>query len=413
MEGNFGVAIRGNKASLILVENDGYSVTHYSCYEFGVENFEGCFSFSLNDQTYFCIKTTLWQLIKYKLTWRKLTYDGIKIIRYGTACVSLEQGTIIAGGCESGANHFPRPDVKVLRDSCVLIRKQGDSFVVNNVGRLPAKVKNHTLTKVSSNTFLMCGGIDSRGCETRDVYLGRLVQSTSANCYSVVWVKRVSMNECRSGHLAMFVNNRFHVFGGSNRYAYLEFEPSEPSVSELNENYNEVRKELQRRKTREELGILEEYHIINVWGIQSKYKRNCDQNIAFKNPYDNGFKKTEGVWIKRCMRYTIALASLVLSPDQKYGVIAGGRIYDAAIYVKQNARNIYIAKYMLKDHKNHTLLTINTSNLFMRALQDSDEKLHTGKLLKRILTFNWFTPMHNDIDNEVEDSRPPRRTSIM
>ena len=135
MAGNVGVAITrnketgccGNKAFLIVVENDGYSVEEYPSFEFGVEDFEGCFSFSLENELYFCVQKTLYQFIKDLHTWKKLTYD-MQIVRYGTACVSLEHGTIIAGGCEytshqhgmDGENPFRSSYVKELKDNCVM-----------------------------------------------------------------------------------------------------------------------------------------------------------------------------------------------------------------------------------------------------------------------------------------------------
>ena len=56
-----------------------------------------------------------------------------------------------------------------------------------------------------------------------------------------------------------------------------------------------------------------------------------------------------GKWSRRYMRYDISFADLVLSPDEKYAIIAGGETYGFGC---------------IKDQHFH--LTMNTSNLNMR-----------------------------------------------
>ena len=219
MAGNFGVAISENKAFLVSVENDGYSIEEYLCTDFGVKDFEGCFSFSLENELYFCARRTLYQFIKEQHKWKELAGSNMEIVRYGTACVSLEKGTIIAGGEE-----FDGVRTSKLKDSCVFIRRQGNKFIRQRIGKLPIKVKHHTLTKVSDNAFIMCGGMDANGYESSEVYLGTLKHSTNDTNESVSgpdqrefyvnWTKLPKMKESRSGHFSMYSRNTLYVFGG-------------------------------------------------------------------------------------------------------------------------------------------------------------------------------------------------------
>ena len=65
------------------------------------------------------------------------------------------------------------------------------------------------------------------------------------------------------------------------------------------------------------------------------------------------------------MRYDISFANLVLSPDEKYAIIAGGEIYGFGC------------------RKEDTFyMTMNTTTLNMRSLGDKDKTLHTNNVLK-------------------------------
>ena len=365
MAGNFGVAIRRNKAVLILVDNDGYSLEEYQCLDFGVAHFEGCVSFLLENQLYFCIKKTLYQFIKNQRTWKKLSYD-MKIVRYGAACVSLKEGTIIAGGCEFDG------EVEELKDSCFIITNQGDNLISTRIGKLPAKVKYHTLTKVSNNSFIVCGGIDVNGQETPKVYMGTLMKSTcntpgvtSESPFFIIWVTLPRMCKSRSGHFSMFVDNRLYVFGGT----------------------------LLRNEKEEVL----ERSLVEC-GLKADYSRTSLEVLPLRvkgNDVGTRDESMVGKWKIRHMMYDISFASLVLSPDEKYGVIAGGEICGCR---NLHSKNIEI-------FEKYTQLTMNTHNLVMRSLEDKDQSLHTKNIFKMILSCTCMAPMYDDVDREYEASR--------
>lgn len=355
MAGNLDVAISGNKAFLVLVEDDGYTVEEYPSKVFGVKDFEGCFSFSLENQLYFCVQKTLYQFIKDQRKWKQLIYN-MEIVRYGTACVSLDKGTIIAGGAESDGSKTP-----TIKGTCVLIRNKEQNLITSTIGTLPTNVKYHTLTKVSSNSFIMCGGMDVNGYETREVYLGTLNNSTSHTSevisepsisdFYLTWIKLPRMRRFRSGHFSMFVNNLLYVFGGGLK------RPEEEHVMELNALQCGL-----------EIGL---YSGMVVEVLPFKLVGR-DQFLAKK-------------WKKRYMMYDISFANLVLSPDQKYAVIAGGEIYGLNLGKDDQCR-----------------LTMNTKDLFMRSIQDMDNPLYTNNVLKMIMSCDFLTPMYDDISAELQ-----------
>ena len=353
MSGNLGVAFSEDKAFLVLVENDGYSQEEYPCTDFGVKDFEGCFSFSLKDDLYISVRKAIYHFNKEQHKWKELV-DSFEIIRNGPACVSLEQGTLITGGEESDGCH-----TQELTDSCFLIKNQVDKLAMKNIGKLPTRLKNHTLTKVSDNTFILCGGIDIDGYETREVYLGTLNcdsfdtdDTSSESClkkYYINWIKLPKMREHRSAHFAMFIDDTLCVFGGG----------------------------LKRD---------EKQHVIEVnamqCGLELGYSAGMIIEVLPLKMEGKGQYRI-GKWSRRYMRHDISFANIVLSPDEKYAIIAGGEIYGFG---------------SRKDEHFH--LTMNTSNLFMRSLEDKDKTLHTNNILKMIFSCNCLTPMYDDIENE-------------
>jgi len=362
MVANLGVAISQDKdkAFLVSVENDGFTLEEYPCTFFEVKDFDGCFSFILKNQLYFCVKQTIYQFISEGQTWKRLT-TKIEVVRRGTACVSLKQGTIIAGGCESVDEKDPNP-----ADSCTLIREQEGNLVATSLGKLPIKIAYQTMTKLSDEKFIMCGGLAGRGDETREVYMGTLMKSPPAALVSgleptkdefyVNWTKLPHMRERRSGHFAMYVNNRLYVFGGG----------------------------LQRN---------EEQHIIEVNAMQCGLEIGCFAGMIVEalplRIEENTDQYFLGKWKRRYMKYDMSFSNLILSPNQKYGVIAGGEIYGFG------AR---------KDDSFH--LTMNTKSLFMRALGEDTHSLHTNNIWKIIFSCNCLTPMYDDIDKEEDNERP-------
>ena len=132
------LAISEDKALLVVVENDGYSVEEYPSTDFGVKNFDGCFSFTLENDLYLCVRKIIYRFCQDEHKWKELI-DSMDTIRYGTSCVSLQQGTLIAGGQEHNGCQNPK-----LTDNCILLLKKDDGFTMNSIGKLPAKLKYHS-----------------------------------------------------------------------------------------------------------------------------------------------------------------------------------------------------------------------------------------------------------------------------
>ena len=356
MEGNLGIAISsfGNKVVLVSVENEGFAVEEYPCTEFGVNDLEGCFSFCFGDQLFFCVRKSIFQFIPKKNKWVKLS-QRMEVARFGTACVALKKGVVIAGGSESDGKGVPE-----LTDSCVLVTIQKGKFITNELGKLPMKVRYHTMTKITDNKFILCGGMNLKGHELQEVYLGTLVSPATeplghGRYYGndevyVSWAKLPNMWEWRSNHFTMFVNNRLYVFGGGPKRT------EKQHLNELNLKY---------------CGF--------DMGLFAGSKAEC---LPLRMEDD---KLYFGKWQPLYdMGYDISFANLVLSPDKKYGVIAGGEVFTVG---EKMDSSIYF--------------TMNTRNMRVRALgekipYDDDDSLHTNNILKIILSCSCFTPMYDD-----------------
>ena len=84
------------------------------------------------------------------------------------------------------------------------------------------------------------------------------------------------------------------------------------------------------------------------------------------------------------MAYDLSFAAAVVSPDQKYCVIAGGEMYADSERKKED-----------------TYLTMSTKTLVLRELgakepMYEDDSLFTNNILKIILTCNCLTPMYDE-----------------
>ena len=345
------------------VENDNFEVEEYPCTEFGVNDLDGCFSFCLKNQIFFCADKNVYSFNPIKELWIKIS-KRLDKVRFGAASVSLKEGAIVAGGRESDGKGVPE-----LTDSCVLLKQENDKLVVIKIGRLPLKVRHHTMTKISDDSFIMCGGSDFKGHEINDAYFGTLVKSqpveersgrTSTHLvrppnlsqeWHIRWRKLPNMWEWRSNHFAMFTNDRFYVFGGGPRRT------EKQHLKELNLKYCGF-----------DLGLFAGTKV---------------EVLTVRIKGDKVYCGTKFQPISDIC-YDISFANLVMSPDEQYCVVAGGEIYG------DGAKKI-----------DNTFLTMSTRSLILRALgdkssHDEDESLFTNKIWKKILTCNCLTPMDDD-----------------
>ena len=340
-----GVAKNSYKVFLISVENDKFSVEEYPCTEFGLNDLDGCFSFYLDDKILFCAEKSIFLFNENKHRWVKLT-SRMDVVRFGTRSVSLKEGTIIAGGCESDGKSIPE-----LTDSCVLLIQKEGRLKTIRLGQLPMKVRYHTLTRVSDNSFVMCGGMDIRGCEANEAYLETLMSLREGGFWHVKWHKLPNMCEWRSNHFAMFTDNRFYVFGGGLKRT---------TKQHLNELYY--------RYCGYDMGIFSGTNA-EVLGLR------VDEN----NQVVSGkFQRIHE------MAYDVSYADLVLSPDEKYCVIAGGEIYE---WEKKKSEDTY--------------LTMTTKNMVLSSLGEknfsgSNEGLYTNNIVKIFLSCSCLTPRTDD-----------------
>ena len=357
-----GIATNSSTVFLISVENDNFAVEEYPCTEFGVNDLDSSYSFILKDHIFFVAEKNVFGYNPLKHKWIKIA-KRLNVVRYGSASVSLKEGAIIAGGKESDGKGIPE-----ITDSCVLLRKEKNKLVSIKLNKLPKKARYLTLTCISEDSFVMCGGMNSKGHETNDAYFGTLVRSktdwlnltfpiergsrdNNEQGWCVHWRKLPKMCEWRSNHFAMYTNNRLYVFGGGPRRT------EKQHLKELNLKYCGFDTGLFAGTKAEVLSIKIE-----------------DDKVYCSNKFQTVHD----------MAYDISFATAVLSPDQKYCVVAGGEIYGDAELKKED-----------------TYLTMSTKNLVLRALGDKepiyeDDTFFTNNLLKNIFTCDCFTPMPDE-----------------
>ena len=357
-----GIATSSNTVFLISVENDNFAVEEYPSKEFGVSDLDGCYSFFIKDMIFFCAEKNVFGYDPQKHKWVKIP-KRLNVVRYGSASVSLKAGAIVAGGREGDGKGIPE-----ITDSCVLLRKEKNKLLSIKLNKLPMKVRYHTMTSISNDSFIMCGGMNSKGHEANDAFFGTLVRADQAYLesitsvernhkykneqgWSIQWRKLPKMWEWRSNHFAMYTNDRFYVFGGGPRRT------EKQHLKELNLKYCGFDMGLFAGTKAEVLGI-------KIEGD----KVYCSNKFQTIND----------------MAYDISFANAVLSPDQKYCVIAGGEMYGDA-----------------ERKRDDTYLTMSTKSLVLRALGEKDsvyedDSLFTNNVWKIILTCNCLGSMSDE-----------------
>ena len=338
-----GIAINSDTVFLITVENDNFTIQHYPSKEFGVNDLDSSYSFQLKKQIFLCVEKTLFGFHQEKQKW--IRFKRMDAVRFGATSVSLKEGAIVSGG-----QQINDMGTKELSSSCILLRQENKKIFACAAGNLPVKVRYHTMTAVSGDSFIMCGGMDSKGHESNEVFFGTLKKyprmeeennspsastTTSSNKdliarnrgWYIDWKKLPNMWEWRSNHCAMFLKDHFYVFGGGPKRAGREHV-----------------KELSLKHCGFDMGCFAGYKAEFL-----PFRVEGDQVYC-----DTDFKRTND------MGYDISFANMVLSPDETYCVVAGGEIYSGEGLNGKEDQSLY--------------LTMDTTNLVLKALEQKQHK---------------------------------------
>ena len=114
----------------------------------------------------------------------------------------------LLGGCVKARCHQSGDSDNICTDSIEILKPD---FTTYNIGKLPIRVKFHTLTKISETEFILCGGKNPKYGRISDVYFGRL---SLYDGESIQWEKLKSLNQARAKHCSMYMGNRLVVIGG-------------------------------------------------------------------------------------------------------------------------------------------------------------------------------------------------------
>ena len=371
IKSRYGIAINTDTVFLISVENDNFTIQHYPCKEFGVKDLDSSYSFQLKKQIFLCVEKTLFGFHREKQKW--IRFKRMDAVRFGATCVSLKEGAIVSGGQKTNDS-----GARELSSSCILLRQEGKKIFACTAGNLPVKVRYHTMTAVSDDSFMMCGGMDSKGHESNEVFFGTLKKSPSRiqedennpgasttaignkdpigrnSGWYIAWKKLPNMWEWRSNHCAMFLKEQLYVFGGGPK-----------------RDGSEHRKELSLKHCGYDMGCFAGYKAeslpLRIEGDQVY----CDTN--FHRIHDMG--------------YDISFANAVLSPDESYCVVAGGEIYSGGGLRTEEDKSLY--------------LTMDTRSLKLKALEKNYEDdcffintiIEFGNMWKQFFSCGCWNPI--------------------
>lgn len=192
----------------ISVDENGFEVDNqgFNFCSMSESTIDHTYSFVLNGIHMLCIGKLLYEYDTIKKMWSKVSRnmpEGAQN-RIGAACLTFGNNAIIFGGVIDGAVSNA---IDVLHHDFTLSR---------TFGILPMPLKFHTVTKISENEFILCGGKNSASIPISDVYYGRVVSNRSFDPvnWEVNWAKLKPLNSARSKHCAVYMKNRLIVIGG-------------------------------------------------------------------------------------------------------------------------------------------------------------------------------------------------------
>ena len=194
----------------ISIDENGFEVDDqgFNFHNISPSVLDSTYSFNLNGNYILCIGKSLYQYSEKKKMWSKLPHE-MPHNRIGAACLSFGNKVIIFGGCIDGT----------ITSTIDVVH---EDFTINRaLDILPFPIKYHTVTKISEDEFILCGGQNAIGHHMNDVYYGQVAAGgsfylTSEQDWNINWAKLKPLNTARSKHVAFYIRNRLVVLGDEN-----------------------------------------------------------------------------------------------------------------------------------------------------------------------------------------------------
>ena len=152
------------------------------------------YSFRLGGKHVMCIGTLLYEYNESQQVWSKLSCE-MPHNRVGAAYLELENKVVVFGGSINGQ----------CTNTIDVINQ--DFSLCTMAGVMPIPIRFHTITKLSTNEFILVGGENSKGNMVQDVYYGQIPlhnRSFEPSYWDVRWAKLKPLNLARSKHCAFF-----------------------------------------------------------------------------------------------------------------------------------------------------------------------------------------------------------------
>jgi len=308
----------------ISVDENGFEVDNQGvnfC-SMSSSTIDSSYSFVLDGNHMLCIGRLLYEYNTKKKMWSKRSHDMPLDVqnRIGAACLSFGSKVMIFGGVVDGA---------VTNAIDVL---NADFTTSRTLSILPVPLKFHTVTKISENEFILCGGKNAASNAVSDVYYGRVVSNRSFSPlnWEVNWAKLKPLNSARSKHSAVYVNNRLIVIGGMTSFDELnQRNQRDQNIINLNPWGPTTGSPLKRKAPGRNVEILKLKK--SSKGVRAvAFTRNCREEMYL--PFiisRKGWKDAKE------LPFSMIQGSVTVSPDEKYAVIVPGTD-------KESAKNVYL-----------------------------------------------------------------------
>ena len=206
--GNTVLTVTEREILAISIDENGFEVDNqgFNFCNMSPSTIDSSYSFVLNGTHMLCIGKLIYEYHTKKKIWLKLPHDMPLDAqnRIGAACLSFGSKVMIFGGVIEG---IATNAIDVLN---------ADFTTSRTFGILPMPLKFHTVTKISENEFILCGGRNAASKTVSDVYYGRVVSNRSFDPvdWEVNWAKLKPLKSARSKHCTVYMQNRLIVIGG-------------------------------------------------------------------------------------------------------------------------------------------------------------------------------------------------------
>jgi len=397
----------------ISIDKNGFEVDDqgFNFHNVSTSTLESTYSFNLNGKHVLCIGKHIYEYHINKKMWSKLPQQ-MSHNRFGVACISIADKVIIFGGCENG----------VVTDAIDVVSK--DLSVSRTFSKMPLPLKFHSVTKISDNEFVLCGGESATSKPVNNVYYGRVRPNTltfSPENWEINWAKLKSLNSARSRHCALYIKNKLLIIGGVTNNDRMK--QSRQNKITLNPWGPTSGSPLKKRIVEGNIEILKLKKTSSATRAIA-FTRNCNQEdyLPFILEVENGkinwnWSKGKGWKDAKELPFSIIRGSVLVSPDEKYAIIIPGVAKEPSFNLKVvyllNIKTLKLEVVRRQNSQDGLLSDINVMdvndgwNIFDSRMWDNEEHENEYDDSNRLPCLNCHM-IQQGYDMSYADNRCPQ-----